>query len=172
MEHYLLICNNLHFRNPGLKTSLDIPTTSRTARMKIKTTLSSDVHFDDAAPSSSQQDSGIVSEETQTSGNRNASKMAAKKGIRKLAIRNRSGPGKDKGDTVNKKMIKIFAAITLLFVFSFAPCILFMFNIARPFHLMYAYFINHCGNPFVYYFLDKSFREEVKSIFFRLRFWN
>ena len=73
-----------------------------------------------------------------------------------------------KRNTMNRKIIKMFAAITMLFLLSFVPTLLFLFKVVTKFHVMYAYFLNHCGNPFVYYILDKSFRDKVKHVFSKL----
>ena len=80
--------------------------------------------------------------------------------------------GKKQSNKLDEKMIKLFTGIAVLFLLSFLPLSLYMFYIVDSFHITYAWFINHFGNPVIYYVLDKSFRKEVKRIVFRVKFWN
>ena len=61
----------------------------------------------------------------------------------------------------NKKLLKIFLTISLLFFVSFVPVFLAMTGVIHNFYVMYAYFINHFGNPIIYFYIDKSFRKDT-----------
>ena len=65
----------------------------------------------------------------------------------------------------NKKhviLMKVFAAITLLFLITHTPILLLSFRLTHNFYIMYIFFINHIGNPVVYFIMMKRFRKEVK----------
>ena len=73
--------------------------------------------------------------------------------------------GQEKIRSTDYKVMKMFLAITLLFVASFLPSILEITGITNSWFMMYTYFLNHFGNATVYFIVDKEFREEV----FRLK---
>ena len=60
------------------------------------------------------------------------------------------------------KTIKIFIAVSFLFVFSFLPFLFIILDIFESFALVYVYFINHIGNPITYLIIDKQFREQIR----------
>ena len=61
----------------------------------------------------------------------------------------------------DRKVIKLFQAITVLFLASFIPSLLLMTGITDSWFPTYAYFLNHFGNSVIYYFVDDEFRAEV-----------
>ena len=67
------------------------------------------------------------------------------------------------------KTIKMFIAIAVLFVVSFLPAVLMLLDIVNSFSVMYAYFINHFGNPIIYYIIDNQFREQVTKDISKIR---
>ena len=76
---------------------------------------------------------------------------------------------KKMGDSRDTKTIKIFIAISLLFVLSFLPSVLILFGFVNGFAVVfYAYFVNHFGNPIVYFIIDKNIREQLKKDVARL----
>lgn len=60
--------------------------------------------------------------------------------------------------------VKVFFALVLLLIASYIPTILFFQGIVSHYwnHL---YFINHIGNPIVYYVINKTFRKDVNLLF-------
>ena len=62
------------------------------------------------------------------------------------------------------KVIKIFFCITLLFLVSFIPVLIRFLSLIDSFYIVYAYFINHFGNPIIYMYLDLSFRKKVTGV--------
>ena len=69
-------------------------------------------------------------------------------------------------ETINKrdtKPIKILISISLLFIFTFVPKVLFLLGKVYSFGIVYAYFTNHFGNPILYYTIDKRFRNQLKK---------
>ena len=71
---------------------------------------------------------------------------------------------KKMSDSRDTKTIKIFISISLLFVLSFLPSVLILLGFVSDFAvLFYAYFINHFGNPIVYFIIDKQFRDQLKK---------
>ena len=68
-----------------------------------------------------------------------------------------------KGKPIDTKTVKLFISITVLFVLSFLPPILQLLETVNQFYIMYAYFINHFGNPVIYFIIDSNFREEFRQ---------
>ena len=73
--------------------------------------------------------------------------------------------------SLDRKTLKLFAGVTVLFLISFAPVTLQSFYIVNAFHINYACFINHVSNPIVYFCLDVAFRQEVIRLAAKLKFW-
>ena len=63
--------------------------------------------------------------------------------------------------TRDRKVIKMFLVISLIFLASFLPAILKITLIVDSWFLMYTYFFNHFGNAVVYFMFDNEFRAEV-----------
>ena len=61
------------------------------------------------------------------------------------------------------KTVKVFLSLTLLFIISFVPTILGTLIFQEYYFLRYGYFINHFGNPIIYFLLDNVFRSEIYS---------
>ena len=68
-------------------------------------------------------------------------------------------------------MMKVFAAITFLFLVSYTPVVLLIVRATHNFHVLYMYFINHIGNPIVYLIFIKQFRADVKEIVMKMKCW-
>ena len=79
-----------------------------------------------------------------------------------LAQSDRKG-NQRKGKPIDTKTVKLFISITVLFVLSFLPPILQLLETVNQFYIMYAYFINHFGNPVIYFIIDSNFREEFRQ---------
>ena len=68
------------------------------------------------------------------------------------------------------KTIKIFISVTILFLVAYIPSVFKMTNLVEDFFpIMYAYFINHFGNPIIYYVMDEMFRKEVNRVVGKLK---
>ena len=63
-----------------------------------------------------------------------------------------------------RKTTKIFVCLTLLFIVSFFMLVLSASELFG-FYVLYAYFINHIGNPIVYFIYNAQFRQQVREIF-------
>ena len=63
---------------------------------------------------------------------------------------------------------KMFAAISLLFVLSYAPVLMVIVNVSNNFHILYVYLINHVGNPIIYFVVNEHFRKDVKKIWAKI----
>ena len=79
--------------------------------------------------------------------------------------------GTGKIPTKDRKVIKMFQAITALFLASFLPPLIVLTGINESWFFMYTYFINQFGNSVVYYFVDEEYREEVLRIKTKLKCW-
>ena len=63
----------------------------------------------------------------------------------------------------HKKVLKIFAAIAFLFIFSNAITIVAN-RFSAYFPVVYIYFINNIGKPLIVYMSNDKFRKEVNSL--------
>ena len=69
------------------------------------------------------------------------------------------------------KTIKIFISVIILFLVAYIPSVFKMTNLVEEFFpIMYAYFINHFGNPIIYYVIDDMFRKEVNRVVPKLKY--
>ena len=66
--------------------------------------------------------------------------------------------------THSRKAVKIFLAITGLYIFSFTPVFLNFARLVDDFTINYIYFLNHIGNPIIYFIVDDTFRTHVVEI--------
>ena len=71
----------------------------------------------------------------------------------------------------DRKVIKIFVSITILFTLSFIPSILHLTRAVKYFPMIYAYFINHFTNPIIYYVIDINVRNDMNALFRKFKFW-
>ena len=62
--------------------------------------------------------------------------------------------------------IKMFIAVTVVFIFSFLPSYLIQYNVL-PISRTYAftYFLNHIANPLIYFIINKSYRDRTRKLF-------
>ena len=77
----------------------------------------------------------------------------------------------NKKKSADRKIVKILISLTILFVLSYIPMILRLTKVIPDFSMMYVYFINHCGNPIIYFSLDDYFRKEMKIIANKFKCW-
>ena len=65
--------------------------------------------------------------------------------------------------------IKVYSSIFLLFTLSLAAIVIILWS-ANP-AWAYVYFLNHTGNPIIYYVFVPKFRETVKMYCNHLKCW-
>ena len=71
--------------------------------------------------------------------------------------------------TKDKKIIKIFLAITLLYIFSFFPQLLVLLHVSDSLLITFTYFMNHFGNAIIYYIFDDAYQKEVKRVILKAK---
>ena len=75
------------------------------------------------------------------------------------------GKAKATKASANKQSLKMFGAITILFVLSFTPFMMVNTGITQDmFWLYYFYFMNHTCNPVIYYAINIKFRKDVNEL--------
>ena len=63
-----------------------------------------------------------------------------------------------------RRSIKIFISMTLLFLISFIPYIFGLTGFFKSPFVLYLYFINHFGNSLIYFIIDSNFRNEANRV--------
>ena len=69
----------------------------------------------------------------------------------------------------NLTTVKVFSAVLILYLASFLPPILVALDIISNFYVSYMYFLNHVGNPFCYYVINREFRKDVHELMRKAR---
>ena len=69
------------------------------------------------------------------------------------------------------RIIKINICVAVLFLLSYAGPILYESGTVNNFSVLYVYFFNHIGNPFIYYWLNETFRHKVNELLRGLFSW-
>ena len=69
------------------------------------------------------------------------------------------------------RIIKINICVAVLFLLSYVGPILHESGTVNNFSALYLYFFNHIGNPFIYYWLNESFRHKVNELLRGLFSW-
>ena len=71
----------------------------------------------------------------------------------------------DKLTLANIKTAAMLFAVTVIFFITFLPAVLIALGfIAYSMPLYYVFFVNNVANPFIYGFMNKNFRDDIKSI--------
>lgn len=60
--------------------------------------------------------------------------------------------------------VKVFIALFLILIVSYIPTRLVRSETAENFYVTYLYFVNHVGNPLVYYAINKTYRSDVNQL--------
>ena len=90
---------------------------------------------------------------------------ASSRGQARRTRQTRNGEAKATKVSANKQSLKMFGAITILFVLSFTPFMMVNTGITQDmFWLYYFYFMNHTCNPVIYYAINIKFRKDVKEL--------
>ena len=92
----------------------------------------------------------------------------------KIAVTSASTNDSATATTIRKrdrKVIKVFQALTVLFLASFLPLFLQLTNTIDNMLVLYPYFLNHFGNSIIYYVIDEEFRAEANRIRYKMKFW-